>query len=235
MSKLGRELRALAAAARAILRATPLAPHGGLDGWRLPRTLKLFRMPTPQTNQVTRLLDDWGRGDSAALEELLPLVYQELRKLAGGYLRAERPGHTLQPTALINEAYLRLVSQDAPRFEGRAHFFGVAARLMRQILVDHARERRAAKRGGGAVKIPLDDAPPVFTEEDAGSLVALDEALTRLAAFDERKARVVEMRSFAGMSVEETARALKVSEPTVKREMRLAAAWLRKELGQEKP
>ncbi len=189
-------------------------------------------MPTPQTNQVTRLLHDWGRGDSAALEELLPLVYQELRKLAGGYLRAERPGHTLQPTALIHEAYLRLVAQDAPHFEGRAHFYGVAARLMRQILVDHARERRAAKRGGGTLKISLDDAPPVFTPEDAGSLVALDEALTRLAAFDERKCRVVEMRSFAGMSVEETARALGVSEPTVKRDMRLAAAWLRKELGQ---
>jgi RNA polymerase sigma-70 factor, ECF subfamily len=232
MSKLRHGLRARVAAARDILRATRRTSHRVLHGWYLPRTLKLFRMPTPQTNQVTRLLNDWGRGDSAALDELLPLVYQELRKLAGGYLRGERPGHTLQPTALIHEAYLRLVSQDAPRFEGRAHFFGVAARLMRQILVDHARERTAAKRGGGALKISLEDAPPVFTEEDAGSLLALDEALERLAAFDERKCRVVEMRSFAGMSVEETARALGVSEPTVKREMRLAAAWLRRELGQ---
>jgi RNA polymerase sigma factor (TIGR02999 family) len=161
----------------------------------------------------------------------MPLVYHELRRLAGGYLRGERPDHTLQPTALIHEAYVRLVEQDVPEWQGRAHFYGVAARLMRQILVDHARTRRASKRGGDQRKLSLDDAPPVFTHEDAASLVALDEALKKLAALDERQCRVVEMRAFGGMGVEETARALGVSEPTVKRDMRVAQAWLRRELG----
>ncbi len=188
-------------------------------------------MGTPQANQVTRLLADWGRGDREALDRLMPLVYHELRLLAGGYLRGERPDHTLQPTALIHEAYVRLVEQDVPEWQGRAHFYGVAARLMRQILVDHARTRRASKRGGDQRKLSLDDAPPVFTYEDAASLVALDEALKKLAALDERQCRVVEMRAFGGMGVEETARALGVSEPTVKRDMRLAQAWLRRELG----
>lgn len=160
----------------------------------------------------------------------MPLVYQELRQLAGGYLKNERPDHTLQPTALIHEAYLRLVDQSASHFESRAHFFGVAARLMRQILVDHARTRIAAKRGAGAQKIPLDDAPPLSTPDSAAELLALDEALKKLASFDERKCRVIEMRSFGGMSVEETARALGISEPTVKRETRLAQSWLRHEL-----
>jgi RNA polymerase sigma-70 factor, ECF subfamily len=187
-------------------------------------------MKAAQPNQVTRLLLDWGRGDKAALDELMPLVYQELRRLAGGYLRNEKPGHTLEPTALIHEAYLRLIDQNTPEWESRAHFFGVAARLMRQILVDHARTRIAAKRGGDQQKISLDDAPLVSTPETAGPLLALDEALRKLAAFDERKCRVIEMRSFGGMSVEETARALGISEPTVKRETRLAQSWLRQEL-----
>ena len=189
-------------------------------------------MHSPQSNQVTQLLLDWSRGDHAALNELMPLVYQELRKLAGGYLRSERPDHTLQPTALIHEAYLRMVGHDMPQWQSRAHFFGVAARLMRQILVDHARTRHAAKRGGEQQKISLDDAPQVFAQTDAAELVALDDALTKLSAFDERRSRILEMRSFGGMSVEETAAALGVSDTTVKREMRLAQAWIRRELGQ---
>ena len=187
-------------------------------------------MSPPQPNQVTSLLVNWQRGDKAALDDLLPLVYHELRKLAAGYLKSERRDHTLQPTALIHEAYLRMVDQDLPKWENRAHFYGVAARLMRQILVDHARTRGASKRGGEQPKVSLDDAPPVFTHEDATSLLMLDEALARLAAFDERKSRVVEMRAFGGMSVGDTACALGVSEPTVKRDMRLAQAWLRREL-----
>jgi RNA polymerase sigma-70 factor (ECF subfamily) len=187
-------------------------------------------MQTPPTNQVTRLLLDWSRGDKAALDELMPFVYQELRQLASGYLKKEKPEHTLQPTALIHEAYLRLVDQNTPQLESRAHFFGVAARLMRQILVDHARTRVANKRGGGQQKISLDDAPGLPVRDESAELLALDEALKKLAAFDERKCRVIEMRSFGGMSVEETARALGVSEPTVKRETRLAQSWLRREL-----
>ena len=189
-------------------------------------------MQTPQSNEVTQLLLDWSRGDRAALDELMPLVYQELRKLAGGYLRSERPDHTLQPTALIHEAYLRMIGKEMPEWQSRAHFFGVAARLMRQILVEHARTRHAAKRGGDQQKISLDDAPQVFAQSDAAELLALDDALTKLAAFDERRSRILEMRSFGGMSVEETALALGVSDTTVKREMRLAQAWIRRELGQ---
>ena len=187
-------------------------------------------MSQRQLNQVTRLLIDWQRGDKAALDDLMPLVYHELRKLAASYLKSERRNHTLQPTALIHEAYVRMVGQDLPEWQNRAHFFGVAARLMRQILVDHARTRGASKRGGEWARVSLDDAPPVFTHEDATSLLMLDEALTKLASFDERKSRVIEMRAFGGMSVADTARALGVSEPTVKRDMRLAQAWLRREL-----
>ena len=196
----------------------------------LPRTRKLLAMSSPQPNQVTRLLLDWGRGDKAALDELMPLVYQELRRLAGAYLRNESPGHTLEPTALIHEAYLRLIDQNTPQWESRTHFFAVAARLMRHILVDHARARQTAKRGGGQRKISLDDAPEVYTSDDADELLALDEALKKLAAFDPRKCQIIEMRSFAGMSVEETARVLGISEPTVKRETRLAQSWLKEEL-----
>jgi RNA polymerase sigma-70 factor, ECF subfamily len=187
-------------------------------------------MRTTPSEHVTQLLYDWGRGDRAALEELLPIVYPELRKLAGKHLRSERAGHTLQPTELIHEAYLRLVEQQTPRFEGRAHFYGVAARLMRQILVDHARARLAGKRGGDRRKVSLDDAPPVFADEHGAGLLALDEALGRLEALDPRKCRVVEMRSFGGMSAEETARALGVSVPTVKRDLRLARAWIQREM-----
>lgn len=189
-------------------------------------------MQTPQSNHVTQLLLDWSHGDRAALDELMPLVYQELRKLAGSYLNSERPDHTLQPTALIHEAYLRMIGNNMPQWQSRAHFFGVAARLMRQILVDHARTRHATKRGGDRQKISLDDAPQVFAQVDAAELLALDDALTKLAAFDQRRSRILEMRAFGGMSVEETAQALGVSEATIKREMRLAQAWIRRELEQ---
>lgn len=187
-------------------------------------------MQSPNAGQVTRLLFDWSKGDKAALDALMPVVYDELRRLAARQVRNERPGHTLQATALIHEAYVRLVDQDLPNFESRAHFYGVASRLMRQILVDHARARAAARRGGGAVKIPLDEAPDISSDSDAGALLALDRALAKLGASDERKCRVIEMRSFGGLSVEETARVLGVSEPTVKRETRLAQEWLRREL-----
>jgi RNA polymerase sigma factor (TIGR02999 family) len=181
-------------------------------------------------NHVTQLLVNWQRGDKRALDQLMPLVYHELHKLAAGYLKHERRNHTLQPTALIHEAYLRLIEQEMPDWKNRAHFFGVSARLMRQILVDHARTQKASKRGGEQQKLSLDDAPPVFQHDDGAALLSLDEALSKLATVDERKARVVEMRAFGGMSVEDTAVALGVSEPTVKRDMRLAQAWLRREL-----
>src|SRR5262249_50004038 len=181
-------------------------------------------------NQVTQLLVDWKHGDAEALEQLVPLVYQELRNVAAGYLRSERLNHTLQPTALLHEAYLRMVDQKMPEWQNRAHFFGVAARLMRQILVDHARTHKASKRGAELKKISLSDAPLAYNHDTKPTVLALDEALTKLAALDERKARVIEMRAFAGMSVEDTALALGVSEPTIKRDMRFAQAWLRREL-----
>lgn len=186
-------------------------------------------MSSREPTQVTRLLMDWSRGDAEALDQLLPLVYQELRKLAAALLRSERSDHTLQPTALIHEAYLRLVDQEMPSWENRAHFFGVAARLMRQILVDHARRRVAARRGGAARKVSLDDAR-IFTEDQTHELLALDNALRKLEEFDERKCRIIEMRSFGGMSVEETAAAIGVSVPTIKREIKLGKAWLLREL-----
>lgn len=181
-------------------------------------------------NQVTSLLMDWQGGNKAALDQLMPLVYHELRKLAGGYLRSERPDHTLQPTALLHEAYVRMIEQEMPHWQSRAHFFGVAARLMRQILVDHARTRNASKRGGAFERVTMADEAPIFNQHDGGDLLSLDEALTKLATMDERKARILEMRTFGGMDAEETAMALGISQPTVKRDLRLARAWLRREL-----
>jgi RNA polymerase sigma-70 factor, ECF subfamily len=181
----------------------------------------------PEEN-ITRLLMDWtGNGNAQALEELTPIVYGELRKLALSYLRRERSDHTLQPTALIHEAYLRLVDQNVPQWRSRSHFFGVAAQLMRQILVDHARARSAAKRGGGHHKLSL-DAGVQYSDDRPEELVALDDALTDLAKLDPRKAKVVELRYFGGLSVEETAEALGVSVATVGRELRFAEAWLHK-------
>jgi RNA polymerase sigma-70 factor, ECF subfamily len=182
-------------------------------------------MQPPSPSEVTRLLKDWSSGDSAALDELMAIVYSELRAVAARYLRRERQDHTLQPTALVNEAYLRLIDQQRVDWQNRAHFMGVAAQMMRRILVDHAKRHNRTKRGGGARKITLDEAA-AFGQERAADLLELDEALTALAAFDERKSRVVEMKYFGGLSVEETAAVLQVSVITVARDWKLAKAWL---------
>jgi RNA polymerase sigma factor (TIGR02999 family) len=186
-------------------------------------------MTPPPAGEITRWLRNWGEGDQAALDRLMPAVYQELRRVARSYLRSERPDHTLQPTALIHEAYLRLIAQQFPAWQSRAHFYGIAAQLMRQILVEHARAHRAAKRGGGGEKLSLDGGGG-YSVERVADLVALDDALTALAALDERKCRVIELRFFGGLNVEETAEALGISVATVGRELRLARAWLHREL-----
>jgi RNA polymerase sigma-70 factor, ECF subfamily len=183
--------------------------------------------------EVTRLLAAWSDGDRAVLDTLMPLVERELHELAHRYLSRERPGHTLQTTALVNEAYLRLVDQRRARFESRAHFFAIAAQIMRRILINHARDRSASKRGGGAPRVSLDEAA-VLSENRAEELVVLDEALDRLAKLDERKARVVELRYFGGLTVEETARVLGVHPNTVTREWGQAKAFLHRELHKEK-
>ncbi|HEV2707678.1 MAG TPA: sigma-70 family RNA polymerase sigma factor [Pyrinomonadaceae bacterium] len=182
-------------------------------------------MTTSSQHEVTRLLIRLTDGENAVLDDLLPLVYSELRRLAASYLRRERSDHTLQPTALVHEAYIRLVDQTQVRWQNRAHFFGVAAQMMRRILVDHARSQQAEKRGGEFQKLSLDENIDVSGER-AADLVALDEALTRLAELDPVKSRVVELRFFGGLSVEETAEVLGVSAPTVKRQWRMAKAWL---------
>jgi RNA polymerase sigma factor (TIGR02999 family) len=184
-------------------------------------------------HDVTRLLRAWANGTQSALEALTPLVYAELRRLAASYLRSEAPGHTLQPTALVHEAFLRLVGRNAPDCQNRSQFYGVAAHLMRQILIDHARGRQAMKRGGPVAHYSLEEDLVVSPERDT-DLVALDEALERLAAVDPRKSQVVELRFFGGLSVEETAEVLKVSEKTVRREWQFAKAWLLHELSAEK-
>ena len=186
-------------------------------------------MATPPTPDITRLLVDWSEGRRDALDQLMPAIYQELHKIAGSYLRRERAEHTLQPTALIHEAYLRLVGPNVPSFKSRTHFYGVAAHVMRQILVEHARARGAAKRGAGGRKVSLDDVT-LFSAERTADLVALDDALTTLAGFDERKSKVIELRFFAGLSLDDTADALGVSVATISRELRLAQAWLQREL-----
>jgi RNA polymerase sigma factor (TIGR02999 family) len=177
--------------------------------------------------QVTQLLAAWSSGDRAALDELMPLVYEELRRLAHQYMNRERPGHTLQTSALINEAYVRLVNQKEIQWQDRAHFFGIAARLMRQVLVDYARKRNYAKRGGGAQQVALDEAL-IVSKERAAEVVALDDALGSLAEIDPRQSQIVEMRFFGGLTIEETAEVLAVSPGTVMREWTLAKAWLRR-------
>jgi RNA polymerase sigma factor (TIGR02999 family) len=189
-------------------------------------------MQTPVSEEVTKLLRAWSDGDEKAMARLLPLVQPELHRLAKQYLRGERPGHTLQTTALVNEAYLRLIDARKVRWQDRAHFFGLSARLMRQILVDFARSRGYKKRGGGVRHIPLDEAPVVSPQRD-DDLVALDEALAALAEVDARKSRVVELRYFGGLTVEEAAGVLGVSPETVRRDWRLAKAWLRRRLSEE--
>ena len=186
-----------------------------------------FMTATPQT--LTQLLSAWSEGDKAALEQLMPMVYQELHRLAARHLAHERPGHTLQTTALVHEAFLRLSDQKRVRWQNKAHFLGIAAQMMRRILVDYARGRRYAKRGGVAAVVLLDEAATVSVER-AADLVAVDDALTRLSKLDARKGRVVELRFFGGLSVEETAEVLEVSPNTVLREWRTAKAWLHREL-----
>ena len=186
-------------------------------------------MDRPSQHEVTRLLVAWGDGDAAALERLAPLVEAELHRLARRYMRRERPGHTLQTTALVNEAYLKLVDCKNVRWQDRAHFFGISARLMRRILVDHARRQGFVKRGGGALKVSLDEAA-VVARGPGAELVALDDALAGLAELDARKSQIVELRYFGGLSVDETAEVLKVSPRTVMREWSLAQAWLYREL-----
>lgn len=181
------------------------------------------------SSHVTQLLVDWQRGDKLALDQLMPIVYRELRNVAASYLKGERPDHTLQPTALIHESYLRMVEQDMPEWQSRAHFFGVASRLMRQILVDYARSRKATKRGGDEVRVPFEEAQTVCVESER--LLTLDAALEKLSELDERKTRIVEMRMFGGMTLADIAVALGVSEPTIKRDLRIVKAWLRVEIG----
>jgi len=174
---------------------------------------------------ITQMLLDWSQGDSGAAEQLFPLVYDELHRLAERQMRRERADHTLQTTALVNEAYLRLIDQERVQWQNRAHFFGVAAQLMRRILIKYAERHRAAKRGGGQYELPLEEAL-IVTDERADDLIALDHALTDLAALDPRQSQVVEMRFFGGLSVEEIGLVLGISPATVKREWRVAKAWL---------
>ena len=182
-------------------------------------------MPASPQQQVTQLLCEWRDGDSSALEKLIPLVQPELQRLAQHYMRQERPGHTLQTTALLDDAYLQLAEKTHPQWQNRAHFFAVAAQLMRRIMVDHARQRHALKRSGDAISITLDECADV-TQTRAAELLALDEALEKLAAFDPRKAKVVEMRYFGGLTMEEIADVLKIHVNTVTRDWTAARAWL---------
>ena len=181
------------------------------------------------SSDVTQLLDSWSHGDGQALEKLTPLVYEELRRLAGYYLRRERAGHTLQSTALVHEAYLRLIGQREVEWKNRAHFFGVAAQMIRRILVDHARARQTEKRGSNMPKLSLDEALGV-PEKNEWELIALNDALDTLATIDPQAARIIELRFFAGLSIEETAEVLGVSLSTVKRDWATAKAWLFREL-----
>jgi RNA polymerase sigma factor (TIGR02999 family) len=188
-------------------------------------------MPTTASHEVTQLLMAWNDGDQSALERLIPLVHAELHRIARRYMRNERAGHTLQTSALINEAYLRLIDAQQVHWQNRVHFFGIAAQLMRRVLVDFARSRGYKKRGGGALQVSLDETM-VITRERGEDLVALDEALSALSELDERKGRVVEMRFFGGLSEKEIAEALTVSPETVRRDWRLAKSWLRRRLSE---
>jgi len=180
---------------------------------------------------ITQLLIDWSKGDQAALEKLMPLVYDELRRLASNYLRRERAGHTLQPTALVNEAYLKLVDQRNAKWQNRAQFFGISAQLMRRILVDHARQHQAAKRGGSKQqRLSITSAERVAKQPEI-DLLALNEALDELTVMDPQQAQIVELKFFGGLSIEETAEVLGISHATVERDWKMARAWLRRQLG----
>jgi RNA polymerase sigma factor (TIGR02999 family) len=195
----------------------------------LLRYLREGSMRAPSQKQITQMLVDWGNGDEAALEKLTPLVYSQLHRLARRYMMRERPGHSLQASALVNEAFIRLIDWKNVEWQNRAHFFGVSAQIMRRILVDFARSRDYEKRGGGLRNVSLDEAT-VIPAQRSTDLVALDEALKTLAELDERQSRVVELRFFGGLSLEETAEVLHVSVGTVRRDWSLARAWLHREL-----
>ena len=182
--------------------------------------------------QVTQLLVAWSSGDEAALQELMPLVYDELRKLAHHYIRRERPGHTLQTSGLVNEAYLRLVDQTKIQWQSRKHFYGIAARLMRQILVDYARKQSYAKRGGDAQRVELDE-KLIISKDRAADIVDLDDALKKLAEIDPRQSQIVELRFFGGLSVEETAEVLSISVSTLMRDWVVAKSWLKRAISSE--
>jgi RNA polymerase sigma factor (TIGR02999 family) len=189
-------------------------------------------MVEAQTHDVTQLLIDWSNGDKSALDKLVPVVEQELRRLAHHYMRGERQGHTLQTTALVNEAFVRLANRKRVQWQNRAHFFGISAQLMRTILVDHARSHATAKRGGGAEKLELNDAL-VVSQQKAADVIALDEALKELELIDPRQSRIVELRFFGGLTVEEAAEVLCVSPITIKREWSSAKSWLYRRLAKE--
>jgi RNA polymerase sigma factor (TIGR02999 family) len=182
-------------------------------------------MPTTSPQEVTQLLADWGKGDRSALDKLLPLVHAELRRIARRQMSQERPGHTLQATALVNEAYLKLAGQQGFEWQNRAHFFAVAAQVMRHILIDHARAHARDKRGGGAIQVSLDETA-LLAEDQAEHFIALDEALRSLEIVDPQKSKIVELRYFGGLSIEETADVLNISPRTVRREWQRAKAWL---------
>jgi RNA polymerase sigma-70 factor (ECF subfamily) len=207
------------------------AENSGTNVRRAKRGLK-YGIPVNAT-RVTGLLLKWGRGDEGALERLIPLVHRELHEIAQRCMARERPGHSLQATVLVNEAYLRLIDAKDVAWRDRVHFLAVAARVIRRILVDHARTRRAQKRGGPAARVTFDEAL-VVTSEPREDFVALDDALETLATFDERKSRVIELRFFGGLSVEETASLLKVSPSTVMSDWRLARAWLQREMRRDR-
>ena len=190
---------------------------------------RAHEMPEGPKGDVTQLLAQWSGGDRAALDRLVPAVYAELRRMAARYLRQERPQHTLQPTALVNEAFVKLIDQRDVRWQNRAHFFGVAAQLMRRILVDHARERAAAKRGGGLQQVPLDDSLALGASNQV-DILAIDQALNRLGTVDPDQVRLVELRFFGGLTIEETAEVLGWSTGSVKREWNVAKAWLQRDL-----
>jgi RNA polymerase sigma-70 factor (ECF subfamily) len=208
-----------------------LDPRGSQIGWYfasaelIMETVHWMSMPASPQQQVTQLLCEWRDGDSSALEKLIPLVQPGLQRIAHHYMSRERPGHTLQTTALLDDAYLQLAEKTHPQWQNRAHFFAVAAQLMRRIMVDHARQRHALKRSGGAIRITLDECAAV-TETRAAELLALDEALEKLAAADQRKAKVVEMRYFGGLTMEEIADVLRIHVNTVTRDWTAARAWL---------
>jgi RNA polymerase sigma factor (TIGR02999 family) len=183
-----------------------------------------------QTQHITALLHEWKEGKKDAFDKLFPYVYDELKRRASNYLRNERSGHTLQTTALVNEAYLKLINQENIDFQDRNHFFAIAASAMRQILVDHARTRKRDKRGGKDENLPLDEARRISSNEKSVDLVALDEALNQLAVFDKRQARVVELKYFGGMTNDETARILEISNVTVRRDWDMAKAWLHQQI-----